>query len=415
LKVFLIGRPLIIRRLIILEKKALNTIKRFNMISFNDKILVGVSGGPDSISLLSFLLSLKEKYNLSIYIAHLNHKLRGKDSDKDAEFVINIANKLKLPYRIEDCDINQYCKKYSLSIEEAAREYRYKFYANTAKKFNANKISLGHNADDQAETVLMRIIRGCGIEGLTGIPPVRDNIIRPLIECTRGDIEEYCQRKHLKYRTDSTNKKSIYFRNKIRLELLPILSAEYNENIKNNLLKLGNISAEVSEYLQAETETAFINVIYKESKGKVIIDLEKLKILPLVLKRRIIRKSIKMVKGDLYDINFKHIHQIIRLTDYQAGEKRLDLPDRIKIKKRYNHLIILKEKQVIENKKMAVSNWDYILLTPGKEKIEPLGITIETRVINLSEIKPLEFYKKKKLNSEFTEAISSSPRPVGFT
>ena len=388
-----------------LEEKALNTIKSLNMISFNDKILVGVSGGPDSISLLRFLLSLKKEFNLSVYVAHLNHKLRGKDSDEDAEFVIKIANKLKLSYKIEDCDINEYSKKYSLSIEEAARESRYRFYSRTAKIFNANKISLGHNADDQAETVLMRIIRGCGVEGLMGIPPVRGSIIRPLIECTREEIKEYCRKNNFKYRIDLTNRTPIYFRNKIRLKLLPILSEEYNENIKGNLLKLRNIISEVSEYLQKETEEAFCKVTNKENTEKVIIDLGKLNLLSLAIKRRIIRKSIKVIKGNLYDIHFKHIHQIMELINCQSGEKRLELPDRIIIKKRYDHLIVFKEKQIVENKKIITSDWEYGLSTPGKEKIKSLRITIETKVMNLSEVKPLEFSKKNKSYSEFTELI----------
>ena len=388
-----------------LEEKALKTIKKFNMISFNDKILVGVSGGLDSVSLLRYLLSLKEEYNLSIYIAHLNHMLRGKESDKDAGFVKKIAEELKLSYKIENYDINECYKNNSLTLEETAREIRYKFYLRTAKIFKANKIALGHNADDQVETILMRLIRGCGLEGLKGIPPVRKSIIRPLIECARGDIEEYCRKYKLKYRMDLTNKKPIYFRNKIRLELLPILSEEYNGNIKDNLLKLGDIVSEVSEYLKRKTEAAFRDVIKKENTGKLIVDLEKLNILPLALKRRIIRKTIKIVKGNLYNISFKHIHQIIQLTDRQSGEKKIDLPEGLKIKKRYNDLIIFKKKQVAEDEKNSSLNWEYRLPTPGKEKIVSLGITIEIKVLNSSEIKPLEFYKRKKFTSEFTEFI----------
>jgi len=162
-----------------LEKKVLETIKKNNMLSFNDRILVGVSGGPDSVTLLKILLSFQQEYNLSIYIAHLNHMLRGKESDKDVEFVKNLAQGLNLPCEVESCNLTKIAQKKKLTLEEAAREYRYMFYFRTAEKFGANKIALGHNADDQVETVLMRFLRGSGLEGLMGIPPVRGKIIRP--------------------------------------------------------------------------------------------------------------------------------------------------------------------------------------------------------------------------------------------
>ncbi|MEA1939094.1 MAG: tRNA lysidine(34) synthetase TilS [Candidatus Caldatribacteriota bacterium] len=388
-----------------LEEKAFNTIKRFNMLSFNDKVLIGVSGGPDSISLLMFLLSLKEKYHLSIYIAHLNHMLRGKESDKDADFVKKIAKGLNLSCEIKNYDLYKFYKNRSLSLEEAAREYRYRFYMETAKKFGTNKIALGHSSDDQAETVLMRIIRGSGLEGLMGIPPVRGNIIRPLIECTREEIEEYCQKHKIKYRIDSSNKTSVYFRNKIRLELLPLLSRKYNKNIKDNLLRLRNIVSEASGYLQEKTETSFMQIIKEENKDRIIIDLKKLKVLPLALKRRVIRKAIKTVKGNLFSISFKHIYQILKLTDYQLGEKKLNLPEELKIIKVYNELIIYKEKRGTGHKYKTPAFWEHYLSVPGKERIKLLGVTIEIKVFNSREIDPSEYDRREKSNSEFAEFI----------
>ena len=196
-----------------LEEKVLETIKKFDMLSFDDKVLVGVSGGPDSVALLKILLSFRQKYNLSIYIAHLNHMLRGRESDEDADFVKNLAQKLDLPCEVKSCNLSEIVKKKRSNLEEIAREYRYKFYSETTEKLKTNKIALGHNADDQVETILMRLLRGSGLEGLTGIPPVRNKIIRPLIECTRKEIEEYCQIHKIEYRIDSSNKETIYFRN----------------------------------------------------------------------------------------------------------------------------------------------------------------------------------------------------------
>jgi len=143
--------------------------------------------------------------------------LRGEESDEDVIFVKKLAQELGLPCEVKSCNLTEITQKEHLTLEEAARKYRYKFYSESAKKFKANKIALGHNADDQVETVLMRFLRGTGLEGLMGIPPVRGKIIRPLIECSREDIEEYCKEKKIKYRLDSSNKKVIYFRNKIKI------------------------------------------------------------------------------------------------------------------------------------------------------------------------------------------------------
>ncbi|MFH1001963.1 MAG: tRNA lysidine(34) synthetase TilS, partial [bacterium] len=215
-----------------LEEKVLQTIKKFDMLSFNDRILIGISGGPDSVTLLNILLSFKKRYNLSFFIAHLDHMLRGRESDEDVNFVKNLAQVFGLPCEIKSSNLTKITRKEHLTLEEAARKYRYKFFLETARKFETNKIALGHNADDQVETVLMRFLRGSGLEGLMGIPPVRGKIIRPLIECSRTEIEEYCKENKIEYRVDSSNKEVVYFRNKIRLELLPLLSKSYNKNIK---------------------------------------------------------------------------------------------------------------------------------------------------------------------------------------
>src|SRR5665648_1199138 len=184
-----------------LEKNILQTIDKFDMLSFNDRVLIGLSGGPDSVTLLNVLLSFKKKYNLSFFIAHLDHMLRGEESDKDVNFVKNLAQELDLLCEVKSCNnLTKIAHKEHLSLEEVAREYRYRFYYETAKKVQANKIALGHNADDQVETVLMRFLRGSGLEGLMGIPPVRGKIIRPLIECSREEIEEYCKEKKIEYR-----------------------------------------------------------------------------------------------------------------------------------------------------------------------------------------------------------------------
>ncbi len=398
-------RPLITRGLKMLEKKVLETIKKFDMLSFDDKILVGISGGPDSVTLLKIILSFRQKYHLLIYIAHLNHMLRGKESDEDANFVKNLAQELDLPCEIESCNLTKIARKKRLTLEEAAREYRYMFYLKTAQKFGANKIALGHNADDQVETVLMRILRGSGLEGLMGIPPVRDKIIRPLIECTREEIEEYCQEHQIEYRIDSTNKEILYFRNKIRLELLPLLSHEYNKNIKDIILHLQSIISEVSKYLQQKTELIFREIAEIEGRENVVIDLKSFNSLPIVFKRRIIRKSIEVMKGNLYSISFTHNDEILKLTEYQSGEKEIHLPDNLRARKIYNQLIIYKNKIFKDHPEETSTSWEYNLSVPGQTEIKPLGIEVKVRILDSTGVKTSRYYNRKKSDSEYVEFI----------
>ena len=214
-------------------------IRRHNLIAEGDKVLIGVSGGPDSVALLYLLNKLKKEFKLTLHIAHLDHMLR-KDSYRDAEFVKRLAERLKLPSTITQVNVKELAKKGSL--EEIARNARLAFLFKIAKDVNADKIALGHNSDDQAETVLMRIIRGTGLYGLSGILPKRNiagyEIIRPLLEVKRKDIEAFLKRKGIKPCIDMSNLEDIYFRNRIRNKLLPLLEKEYNKNIKEVLANM---------------------------------------------------------------------------------------------------------------------------------------------------------------------------------
>lgn len=388
-----------------LEEKVLQTIKKFDMLSFNDRILIGLSGGPDSVTLLNILLSFKKRYNLSFFIAHFDHMLRGKESDEDVNFVKNLAQELGLPCEVKSSNLTKIARKEHLTLEDAARKYRYKFFLETARKFKTNKIALGHNADDQVETVLMRFLRGCGLEGLMGIPPVRGKIIRPLIECSREEIEEYCKENKIGYRVDSSNKEVVYFRNKIRLELLPLLSKSYNKNIKDILLHLRSIISEVSVYLNQETELLFKEVARRESPEMVIIDLKKFTSLPLALKRRIIRKSIEVVKGNLYSISFRHNNEILKLTEYQLGEKEIYLPDNLMVKKIYNKIMIYKKRISKDQTEEIPTHWEYDILISGKTEIKSLGIKVEIKILDSADIKSSLYFTRKKSKGEFLEFI----------
>ena len=204
-----------------------DTIQKFNLLNYNDRLILAVSGGPDSVTLVYLLNKLKKRWHLHLHLAHLNHMIRKDEADSDSIFVEKLAKKLNLPLTCERMKVKDFAKEAKLSLEEAARKVRYDFLLSVARENSAPKIALGHTRDDQAETVLMRFLRGSGISGLRGIPPKRKLngclIIRPLIEVSRCQILRFLSAKNISFRTDSSNLKNLYFRNRVRNQLLPFL------------------------------------------------------------------------------------------------------------------------------------------------------------------------------------------------
>jgi tRNA(Ile)-lysidine synthase len=317
--------------------KVRNTIKRFNLISKGDKILVGVSGGPDSVTLLFVLNSLKKELNLTLHIAHLDHMLR-KDSFKDSIFVCDLAGELKLPVTRAQINVKELARRGSL--EEIARNARIGFLLSLAKKTKATKIALGHNLDDQAETVLMRLLRGSGLYGLAGILPKRKfgdvEIIRPLIEVRRKDIEMFLKRKSIKPRIDTSNFQDIYFRNKVRNKLIPLLEKEYNRNIKKILSNTAESLGYDYNYLNRESLK-----IAKEMNLK--INLKKFSRLHPAIQRLVLRLNIKRLKGDTRSITFQHIKEIEDLIFNRPVNSVVDLPKAISVIKKKRNLYFFRK------------------------------------------------------------------------
>jgi tRNA(Ile)-lysidine synthase len=310
-----------------LLSKVKDTIKKYNLIQKNDKIVVGVSGGPDSVTLLHLLCSLKKEFNLKLHVAHLDHGLR-KDSSNDRLFVESLAQRLNLPFTSARVSIKELARKGSL--EEIARNVRLGFLFKVAKDSKAQKIALGHNLDDQAETVLMRILRGTGLYGLSGILAKRDlygyEIIRPLILTKRKEIEAYLKQRKIKARTDSTNLKDLYLRNRIRNKLLPFLEKGYNRNIREVLSNTAESLAYDYDYL-AKAAAKYA----KGPGGK--IELKRLMRLHPSIRRLVIRLFILKVKGDTRRISFQHIREIEDMISNRPLNSVVDLPKGISVKK----------------------------------------------------------------------------------
>ncbi len=314
------------------------TIKRYALLKKNDSVLVAVSGGPDSIALLYALVSLKHEFSLRLHVAHLDHMLR-KDSSKDAQFVEGLCRKLGVVFISGKADIRNISKR--ASLEQVARDVRFKFLFDAAKKIKADKIAIGHNLDDQAETVLMRIIRGTGLCGLAGIAPLRSFgklvVIRPLIEVKRSQIESFLKKKKVVPRIDKTNLEDLYFRNKIRNKLLPLLAAGYNKNIKEVLSNLAeNVSFDYDYLLNtASAKTDFFTGF---------IRLDKFNVLHRSIQRLILRLNISRIQGDTRRITAKHLREVEDLISNRPVNSIVHLPQGIAVVKKAKTLRFYRQK-----------------------------------------------------------------------
>lgn len=315
-----------------IREKAKDYIEKYSLINKNDRIVVGVSGGADSVCLLFLLHSLQKELKFSLHVAHLDHMLR-KESGKDAQFVEELSQRLKIPFSIGKIKVKDLAK--NISLEEAARNARLAFLSKVASKIKAKKVALAHNFDDQVETVLMRILRGTGLSGLSGISPKRkmDNveIIRPLLEVKRKDIENFLKLKRISFRIDRSNKDEIFFRNKIRHKLLPLLEKEYNNNIREVLFNLAQNAGSDYDYLKVSAARFF-------KKNKTKLNLSRLiKLHPSIIRLKL-RTAISCIQGNTRRITFKHIQELEDLISNRPQDSIVHLPKGIFVVKKQNSL-----------------------------------------------------------------------------
>jgi len=323
-----------------MKQKILQTIKKYNLIKSGDSIVIGVSGGPDSICLLHVLNELKQELNFKIYVAHINHMIR-EEADLETEYVKEFCNKIEVDCFVKRIDVVKIATELKKGTEETGRQVRYEFFNEILEKTNSNKIATAHNNNDKAETIIMNILRGSGTTGLKGIEPIRDNkFIRPLINTTREEIEEYCINNNLNPKIDKSNNENIYTRNKIRNVVIPYIKQEFNPNIIKTINRLSEVITEENEYLNNLTAQIF-NKIYvgagivptqiNKDENQIILDLKKFNNLELVIKRRIILYTINELLGSTEGIEKINIDDIIKLCINNIGNKYLMPTKNIKI------------------------------------------------------------------------------------
>jgi len=313
-----------------LKEKVKKTIVNYNLIEKNDSIVVGVSGGPDSITLLSILIQLKEEYNLTLYVAHVNHMIR-QNAIKDEEYVKQFCQKNNINFFVKKIDVVGKAKKEKKGIEETGREVRYNFFEEVLKKTKSNKIAIAHNLNDKAETIIMNAIRGSGLSGLKGIEPKRGKYIRPLIEIERKEIEKYCQENKINPRHDESNDDNKYTRNKIRNIVIPYIQKEFNSNIINNLNRLSEIVKENETFVENETTKVFKKIVVSEGKDKIEYNIKEFNNQEKVIQKRLILKGIETILGNMQGIEKVNIEDIIKLFNNNIGNKYLMPNSKIKI------------------------------------------------------------------------------------
>jgi tRNA(Ile)-lysidine synthase len=359
-----------------------HNLRTHRMVETGDAVLVGVSGGPDSVALVHILLAFAPVFSLRIAIAHLNHCLRQNESDRDEAFVTELAKRLDLPIHVERQAVRRYQKSHRLSLEEAAREVRYRFYHAIAARFGYDKIALGHHADDNAELILMGLLRGSGPQGLSGMAPVRDDkIVRPLINLQRSQIMNYIAAKELDYIEDSSNRDLQFLRNKIRHRLIPELKAGYNPQLTVSLNRLAAILDAEHQMLENLIQPIFEKAMIFERQASLGLSIAELNQQPLAVKRRLIRKAILRVKGNLRRIAFVHIEAVLKLAEEGSRARILDLADRIRIRRDNDILFVSKEELSPRHRASApylspMPAYRYQLAEPGVIRIKEAAVQI---------------------------------------
>ena len=315
-----------------LSRRVLYFVREHEMVRAGECLLVGVSGGPDSVCLVHVLAGLAGMLKADLHVAHLNHLLRGAEADADAEYVASLARTLGLPADIERRDASAYRREHGLSLEEAAREVRYSFFADVANQVGASTVAVGHTADDQTETILMHLIRGTGLAGLRGMPPLGHwrsvdsrtlRIARPLLEIGKEETAAYCVSKGLSPRTDSSNLVPDQLRNRVRTNLVPLLR-EYNPDVEQAILRTARTADADLDYIEEAVSRLWGTLAIEHPEG-VAIDREAFAGLHPSLKRHLVRSGFQRVLGDLQDIESVHIESVMQALAKPAG-KKLDLP-----------------------------------------------------------------------------------------
>lgn len=370
--------------------KVFRTVERNAMFDPGDRVGVAVSGGADSVALLHLLSMIADEYKLELFVLHLNHGIRGSESDRDEAFVVTLGESMGIPTDVGKISIPAIMEKLGGSLEDVCRKERYAFFERMARKHALNKIALGHNLNDQIETVIMRFLRGSGLEGLRGMLPVRDGIyVRPLIDVTREEILSFLERSGICFVTDSSNRENIFLRNRVRNALIPELKALYNVKLEENIGRMVDILRSEDDFMRESTEKIMSD--WEIGGERAEIDMRKLETVHPALQWRVIKTVLEGYSPERNGIGYLHIKSVVDLIKGSNPSASVDLPFNLRALRQYDMLIISPAegggkrssgKYVSDGRE---DDFSYTVEVPGSVEIRETGVRMIFDVVDVSE------------------------------
>jgi tRNA(Ile)-lysidine synthase len=351
-------------------KKVIKTIEKYNLLNKKDRVVVALSGGSDSTALLAALAQISKQLDFSIIVAHYNHGLRGTQSDEDEKYSQELAKKMGLIFVSGKMDSKLQQK--GVSPEDFYRQQRYQFLNKVAEDYNAQKIALGHNIQDQAETVLLNLLRGSGLEGLKGILPIREGkFIRPLIEVSKEEIIAFLNEAGISYCQDSSNENNIYLRNKIRLELIPYLKEKFNPKIEENLAQMAEILRQDDDFIRNSVQEALESTYIQSLPDGISLNIEYIKGLVPSIRLRLFKEILESMIPEKNGFSFSNINALERLAQATESGKRISLPLAIVARREYDNIILTRDKICLKQ-----VDYEYPVNIPGIIHVKETDRTI---------------------------------------
>ena len=321
------------------------TNRRRGLFKKGQSLLVAVSGGPDSTALLALLSILRKKYHLKLHVAHLNHGLLPQQGRRHAQFTKKLAQEFQTPYYGRKISVREFAKKSRRSLEEAGRLMRYHFFEEVAGRAGCQKIATAHTLDDQAETVLMRVLRGSGLKGLGGIPFKRRSgrfeVIRPLLDCRKEELRSFLRESKIRTCADQSNRDLRFFRNRVRWQLLPWLEKSFNPQIKRSLSSLRNISEELQGYVESMSRRSFKKCLLKRTRSALILDEARLRCLHPAILKEVFFQAVSDLCGDARQVDYAHMAAIEEILKSPKTPLETHLPSHLLVRKSNGRLEFL--------------------------------------------------------------------------
>ncbi len=391
-------------------------VAKNHLFRSHEHVLVAVSGGADSVVLLDLLRRSVREFDLKLEVVHLNHGIRGKESDEDETFVRNLALELELSFHVKKVNAPEFARNKGYSLEEAARVLRFRFFEEILKETNAHKIALAHHADDQVETIILNFLRGSGPVGLSGMKPERDKFIRPLLFATRAEIEEYARTRNLKFRTDSSNLDISYKRNRIRHELLPYLRNHFTQGIDRSLLRTQKIMAEVDDFLRQQAKEAILKCVRESKKDKIILEINTFLSYFIIIQKYMIYSLLEQFEVERFSVSSEKIDRIIRLIQNRKNGRREIVTSDVQILIDRSSIVFQKGK--VEDFEIEIEPGQSYALPDGRSELRLTLLPRQDAGGIFSDSRAVEFVDWEKISGQLRlRSIRPGDRffPLNFT